>query len=514
MRNGMKWSTTVVVLSAVFLAGPVRSEQYAFAGARANGMGGANAVSTRDATAQWHNPAAFGFMHSETNRLDRNKMGEQDFGWSIVDAGAGYAMTGDMGKYLDMILNEIDFDSFDVDGLGTSPDAVKSMLAMGSALYGLDEKGTAVYVDANAGTGFRFGHFGIGLRVFGESVAYLDEMDVSQLGIGQTAAEFATSINSIAAADGGFDAGTYGGFQTLTPAQQASLLGQVNNDSDALKYIDHQLTQLKADGTLDQADIDHAVTFANDITFGSGSFSDNESTMIGRAFGVVEIPLSYGHSFGDHLSVGVTAKGMYGTVTGTKLWFFNEDSIDDSIETISENTEATLAFGLDVGILYRLPMLQFAVVGHNLNSPEFNGFTDTIDIETSPGVFETKDIHIPDVTLDPQVTLGAAFIPSRRFMLEVNYDMMKTGTLLDGYENQRLSLGGELDLWLLALRLGAYNNLALDDPDWVATAGVGLNLFGLRVDVGGAYSLGDKVEYDGNEIPNEARLYASFSLDF
>jgi len=92
--------------------------------------------------------------------------------------------------------------------------------------------------------------------------------------------------------------------------------------------------------------------------------------------------------------------------------------------------------------------------------------------------------------------------------------VLETGTLLDGYDIQRLSFGTELDVWLLALRLGAYNNMAVDGSDWVATAGLGLNIFGIRADVGGAYSLGDPVTYDGTDIPREARLSASISLDY
>jgi len=41
-----------------------------------------------------------------------------------------------------------------------------------------------------------------------------------------------------------------------------------------------------------------------------------------------------------------------------------------------------------------------------------------------------------------------------------------------------------------------------------------VNIFGVRVDVGGAYSLGDSVEFDGADVPPLARLFASIGLDF
>jgi hypothetical protein len=126
---------------------------------------------------------------------------------------------------------------------------------------------------------------------------------------------------------------------------------------------------------------------------------------------------------------------------------------------------------------------------------------------------KVEDIVVPDVKMDPQVTVGAAFIPSERFLVEVNYDLLETGTLLEGYDLQHVSVGAELNLWALVLRIGAYNNLAESERDWVLTAGIGANLFGIRTDLGGAYSL-DTAEYDGQEIPAEARIGLSLSLDY
>jgi len=62
--------------------------------------------------------------------------------------------------------------------------------------------------------------------------------------------------------------------------------------------------------------------------------------------------------------------------------------------------------------------------------------------------------------------------------------------------------------------VGAYKNIAASSEDWVATAGVGMNLAGVRFDLAGAMSLGDDAEFDGNDIPTVARLYADISLDY
>lgn len=591
------------------------AEQFAFVGARATGMGGANSASAHDATAQWHNPAVFGFMNQkpdevsametnsidtvsatnalvdavmETNEvvdavavtseeadttlstntvaasttgtnlnlevllddvlaameagddqiaageplsnavlelepvdesgynmLDNNGLSDRGFGWNLIGGGVGYTMTEDMGHYAGM-LSDVNVDAFDTPGLSTDPDSVSSLLAIGGGLYGLSESGNALYVDGSVGSSVRFGHFAVGIRVFGEGVAYLDELDDTNLGIDQTQADFVTSINDVALQNG-FDAGAHT-INTLSASQVNSLTATLGN-ADSVKYIDFELSELQKAGTFNQKDIDNAVMLVDQITFDAAgqpnSLDNNRTTMFSHAFGVVEIPVSYGRAINDNLSLGITVKGMYGTVTGAKVWFFDDESTDAAFDSASENSENSLNFGLDLGLLYRIPNFHFSVVGHNLNSPKFSGFTDTITIEDHQGnTLFTEEMNVPDVKIDPQVTLGAAFIPNERFSLEVTLDTLKTGTLLNGYDIQRLSFGGEVDVWLLAFRLGAYRNLAAEWQDWVATAGVGLNLYAFRIDIGGAYGLGDTATISGQDVPTEARLFAGLSLDF
>ncbi|QBG46401.1 hypothetical protein EGM51_02945 [Verrucomicrobia bacterium S94] len=45
------------------------AERYSFVGHRAQGMGGANAASVNDTSAQWHNPAAFGFFNRDADEV-------------------------------------------------------------------------------------------------------------------------------------------------------------------------------------------------------------------------------------------------------------------------------------------------------------------------------------------------------------------------------------------------------------------------------------------------------------
>lgn len=573
-----KKKTWVYLAVLLFFAGTISAEQFAYVGARAVGMGGANAVAAHDATAQWHNPSIFGFMdqptedseeatttnttststsevaqvatsndtnttaaatnevlstdegepldpdkvevepvdESEYNLLDNNGLADRVWGWNLMGGGMGYTMTKDMGHYLGM-LSEVDMAVFESNGLVDHPDSVSSLLAIGGGLYGMSEQGNALYVEGSVGSSLRCGHFSVGFRMFGEAIAYLDNLDDTHLGIDQTQAQFVSSINYAAAQNSGFNAATHT-ISTLSSAQVSSLTASLG-DVDAVKFIDYELAELKNKETFDQKDIDNAVNLVNKITYNAAgqpdSLENNRSTIFTRAFGVAEIPISYGKAINDNWSFGATIKGMYGTIAGTKVWFFDGESTEDAINAASEDAQTSMNFGLDLGVLYRIPNFQFGLVGHNLNSPKFDGYTTTITVKDDLGnPLFNETIQVADVRIDPQVTLGAAFIPNERFTLEANYDLLKTGTLLNDYAIQRLSFGTEVDLWLLALRLGAYKNLASDWQDWVATGGLGLNLYIFRIDVGGAYGLGEPVTYDGQDIPSEARVYAELSLDF
>ncbi len=668
MKGKMKCGV-VVACSVALVAG---AQQHTFIGARASGMGGANAASTRDATAQWHNPAAFGFMHQsrdveeepvyyapvaetntvaeyaeastvvETNRvteveefvaaetnalihveeeaastndllmtvgstnivqealvesnavvvavdapaptnaapvsspaasaqedadesvietnavivapetdvptntlpvdvvavdvvndvfaeraadpaipvfgalgpdeesfnlLDNNGLADKDFGWNVLDLNLGYTMTEDMGRYVD-VLADIAFDAFDSGTLGSTPDNVKSLLALTGILSGLSEGNDSLYVDSSVGTSVRIGHFGVGIRLFGE-VAATVQPDVDRLALdGYTGiGDLVTELNNAAGIDPNFTGGPGYTFTTLSSQQQTDLFTTLG-DNNAVQYVDAKLGDLISAGDLVGDEIQGTVDTIGNLV-GADSIDSNLTSVAAQGFAAVEVPVSYGRAINDHLSVGATAKAIFGQVLGTRVWVFDEDNIDNAIESVSDTEANTLAFGLDLGALYRINNFQFAVVGHNLNTPTFDGYDDAVLVNGSNVV-----INVPDVTLDPQVTVGAAFIPSKRFMLEVNYDLLETGTLLKGYDIQRLSVGGEVDLWALALRVGAYSNLAAEEQYWVATAGVGLNIFGLRADIGGAYSLGENAEYDGTEIPSEARLFLSVGLDY
>ncbi len=65
----------------------------------------------------------------------------------------------------------------------------------------------------------------------------------------------------------------------------------------------------------------------------------------------------------------------------------------------------------------------------------------------------------------------------------------------------------------VALRLGGYKNIAQNDIGMVYTAGLGINLWAARLDIGGAMST-KKTQYQGKQYPREERVSAALNIDF
>ncbi len=102
--------------------------------------------------------------------------------------------------------------------------------------------------------------------------------------------------------------------------------------------------------------------------------------MLLSGFGLVEVPLSYGYAINDHLAIGANLKLMRGRVYGNRIVVF-DDSADEILKETDEKYQETTTFGLDLGVMARFHYFNLGVVGRNLNSPKFDGFTDTILLE-------------------------------------------------------------------------------------------------------------------------------------
>jgi len=524
-----RYALGLAAIAAVTCMSTAQAMDTFLVGPRAMGMAGANVASVDNNSAQYYNPAAFGFFsrHNEDETksdADRNNLGRKDFGFDVY-AGTGYEVKNDLGKFIDT-LADIDIDNLSNTGIKNESD-LQDAVNLVTSLNGLDQPGNALLVDMNAGTSLRIKHFGLGVRAYSQIVGYVPTVDTTNLGLNFTAgSSLAADINTAAATTPGATDGVFG---LLTIDQQTTLKNAfVQNGStpvaaqNAVDAVDAVAVQQGVTPQEVQELINTFVNLTQQTTAAGalsaaaalGDLNNNTTTIVLKGFAVAEVPLTYGYALNDNIAIGANLKLMRGRVYGTEVLVFNEGS-GDVLEKSDENFQETTTYGVDLGVLARYGMFNFGLTGRNLNSPKFDGFSKDLTYTLADGIStNTKTIVVDDVKIKPQATAGIAFIPFETLTIEADYDLTKNETVLTDYKTQNFSAGLEWDLLrFLALRVGTYKNMAESDTGWVYTAGLGLNLWAARLDFAAAMSP-DKVQFDGEEVPKLAKASVQFSIDF
>jgi len=477
-------------------------------GARQLGMGGAGVASTMDATAQYYNPAIFGFFGRETKKVFKDK----DFGLN-AQIGAGVRLENNLADNIDA-LSKIDYNLVKQISTTTGRDyttqAYSEALKLLSIIQKIDKDQGAVTINADALLASRIKRVGIG--VYGVSEVngkpYIDLVNVQT---GQNTTDATNKLKNYAGTIS--DPGQQNYFTSTQYSNILTSLTSIVGATDAAKLLNEAELQLKNYGKISNADAYAAFDLIIQSLGGAplpsaasvkksavtGSIENNQTSLVANGIALMEVPLTYGHPISDSLAVGFNLKYIQASVFRAapgQILVFNKDS-GDIVKDLDNYKKDSSNFAVDAGILFQpVNWLKLGAVGKYLNSPEFD------------------DPLGGKVKVKPQGRAGIAINPFETLTLAADIDLTENETMNPNYKSRNLAVGLEWDiLKFLALRVGAYKNLAESDISHVYTAGLGLNLWLLRLDVSAAMS-SDKSRYNDKSFPEEARVQVNLSMEF
>jgi len=239
----------------------------------------------------------------------------------------------------------------------------------------------------------------------------------------------------------------------------------------------------------------------NTIANAAGTDLANNNTALSlRGVAIQEVGFTYGYAVNDNLSIGGVLKYMQADIVASDAKLFAQTT-SSSFDQV--NVESSSAFGLDLGVMYRIPTWQVGLTIRNLNTPKFE-HSGAGTFANTPYTYELK----------PQAKAGVAWIPLDTLTIEAALDLTKNQGAVATSESQYWNVGVEWDAWdILALRLGAFQNMAQTDIGLVPTFGLGLNLWAARIDLAAAVS-SKKVTFDGSEAPAYAAAALAIAVDF
>jgi hypothetical protein len=172
------------------------------------------------------------------------------------------------------------------------------------------------------------------------------------------------------------------------------------------------------------------------------------------------------------------------------------------IEDFDRQKKSSVRPAFDLGAQWITPLpfnTRVGIVGRNLNSPTFD--------QPDNAIGEPKYKH------QAQVRAGAAIQPISRLTLAMDLDLTNNPTHVAGFSSRTFGMGAEFDLWLLKLRAGLLKNITGETP-LTYTAGIGVRVFCVALDIGAAMSSKTVKLDNGDEIPANAQIGLNLGIKF
>lgn len=194
--------------------------------------------------------------------------------------------------------------------------------------------------------------------------------------------------------------------------------------------------------------------------------------MAGKALEARQLTLSYATTFLDGtLAIGATGKAIQGAAYNATVQVFDAAS-DTGVKDNIGQAKLSTKIGVDVGMMFRpTNWARGGIVAKDINQPAFE----------APNGERYK--------LTPQIRGGLALNPWDTMTISVDADVTSNKTLVPGQKSRVIGLGLEQTLFgdTISLRAGATKNTEDAASKVMPTAGLGLRLWFLRMDLGGGY---------------------------
>lgn len=509
------------MMAAVTLLGlslPVMAQAMEFKTPGTLGMGRAGVARTTDAYASFINPAGLAFY-------------EKAFSMRL-GADIGVSVSSGLADSIDKV-GKLNLDGGQSLAFTSTSTAAEVSAAMTKSaqfagiLTNLNEKRGDLSLTIDPSLAFQFRNFGVGVFGTSDLGAGVGTVDLNRLrpGAGSTAAynptvsELSTQIGATAASNG---VATYFSQTEYDKLVANFLAAGATSQQQAQNLASKLETELQTSGAnttgLTPDQLAHGLqAIASNMGTTGNTIDQNETSVQLSGIAIAEFPLAYGHKFDlgsfGKLGIGAAAKVMLGTVYSKEVNIIQLKDSKDASDKIKDNHAESTQFGLDLGALWRLEDVKFigpinaGLAIKNLNSPKFDGPADP-----------TTGAATDKVKVEPQARVGLALDPLSWLSIAADLDLTKNKTIIPGHDSQLIGGGLEahFDQWYvlwLALRAGAYKNIAYTGSKPVLTAGLSLGPKWLRLDVNGAIAT-EKGTYNNKSVPLEGKVEFGLSTAF